>query len=490
MKFKMHLPLILILLFSLLFCCVSVLITAREYHGVYYSYLNISDNPEFEKTIQNGNVEITETKIEGKNIYYTIKPVHSGFDKIEIKAGGEDYGYYIVESYYIGPFNTIFAENGYFDFDGSIIIKIVILIDIIITVIFMLKHFLRCRREARFGYEMVIYGGIFLFLAIYLITLILQALELDIEIFIQRINYPFSFFLHSFATAGVFFLMITMLFMLVFSLAVSLSNLSLIRHEGFRITNLLGVIFGGLWFVGLMVLFFIDENSSGSTLHGTVFDAITNSIAIIISYFVSMLISTVISAAMAARSKPPFDRDYIAILGCAIRDDGSLTPLLRGRVDSAVAFENEQFVKTGKHAKFVPSGGQGDDEIISESEAMKRYLLEQGVPEEQILMENKSVNTYQNLKFSREIIDSDSNGENLPAVATTNYHVFRSYVLAKKVGLKNMRGISAKTKWYFFPNAFLREFVGLVVEEKKKHILILTVLTVITALLSIFTVGI
>ena len=101
MKFKMHLPLILILLFSLLFCCVSVLITAREYHGVYYSYLNISDNPEFEKTIQNGNVEITEMKIEGKNIYYTIKPVHSGFDKIEIKAGGEDYGYYIVESYYI-----------------------------------------------------------------------------------------------------------------------------------------------------------------------------------------------------------------------------------------------------------------------------------------------------------------------------------------------------------------------------------------------------
>lgn len=149
MKIKMHLPLILILLFSLLFCCVSVLITAREYHGVYYSYLNISDNLEFEKTIQNGNVEITETKIEGKNIYYTIKPVHSGFDKIEIKAGGEDYGYYIVESYYIGPFNTIFAENGYFDFDGSLIIKIVILIDIIITAIFMLKHF--CAAEGKQG---------------------------------------------------------------------------------------------------------------------------------------------------------------------------------------------------------------------------------------------------------------------------------------------------------------------------------------------------
>lgn len=163
MKFKMHLPLILILLFSLLFCCVSVLITAREYHGVYYSYLNISDNLEFEKTIQNGNVEITETKIEGKNIYYTVKPVHSGFDKIEIKSGSEDSGYYIVENYYVGPFNTIFAENGYFDFDGSMIVKAVILIDIIIAVIFNLRWFLQCRKKANFGYEMVIYGGIFLF---------------------------------------------------------------------------------------------------------------------------------------------------------------------------------------------------------------------------------------------------------------------------------------------------------------------------------------
>ena len=48
-------------------------------------------------------------------------------------------------------------------------------------------------------------------------------------------------------------------------------------------------------------------------------------------------------------------------------------------------FEQEQFQSTGKHAVFVPSGGQGSDEVISESESMKRCLMEMGVPEERIL---------------------------------------------------------------------------------------------------------
>ena len=58
------------------------------------------------------------------------------------------------------------------------------------------------------------------------------------------------------------------------------------------------------------------------------------------------------------------------------------------------------------------------------------------------------------------------------AFATTDYHVFRGYILAEKAGLKGVQGISAKTKWYFFPNAFLRELVGLIFEEKIRHIIL------------------
>ena len=183
-----------------------------------------------------------------------------------------------------------------------------------------------------------------------------------------------------------------------------------------------------------------------------------------------LLLSTIVSAFLSTKYKPPHDRDYLIILGCCIRDDGTLTPILRGRADAAIKFEREQFAATGKHAKFVPSGGQGADEVISESEAMKRYLMEQGYPEEQIVMEDKSVNTDQNIKFSRDRIMEDAGTlEGIKAgFATTNYHIFRGYILSKKHGL-DAQGISAKTKLYFFPNAFLREFVGLVFDRKKQH---------------------
>ncbi|MEE1105398.1 MAG: YdcF family protein, partial [Ruminococcus sp.] len=89
--------------------------------------------------------------------------------------------------------------------------------------------------------------------------------------------------------------------------------------------------------------------------------------------------------------------------------------------------------------------------------------------------EDKSVNTYQNMLFSKRVMDR--HGGCKPAFATTNYHVFRGYVLAQKVGMQDAQGISAKTKWYFYPNAFLRELVGLIVDKKWKHIIFLTLLS-------------
>ena len=39
---------------------------------------------------------------------------------------------------------------------------------------------------------------------------------------------------------------------------------------------------------------------------------------------------------------PEFDIDYVIILGCKIGSDGSLTPLLKGRVDKAIEFSKMQ----------------------------------------------------------------------------------------------------------------------------------------------------
>ena len=72
---------------------------------------------------------------------------------------------------------------------------------------------------------------------------------------------------------------------------------------------------------------------------------------------------------------------------------------------------------------------------------------------------------------SKEVIEADCGdiSQKKVAFSTTNYHVFRGYVLAKKCGFE-AQGLSAKTKGYFYPNAFLREFVGLLVDQKLRHI--------------------
>ena len=49
-----------------------------------------------------------------------------------------------------------------------------------------------------------------------------------------------------------------------------------------------------------------------------------------------------------------------------------------------------------------------------------------------------------------------------------------------------VKGLSAKTKLYFFPNAFIREFIGLLWEKKLLHILYATLITAAMILMFLF----
>ncbi len=187
-----------------------------------------------------------------------------------------------------------------------------------------------------------------------------------------------------------------------------------------------------------------------------------------IEYLECVFIGTCILAIKSARHIPKFDKDAIIILGCKIREDGTLTNLLKSRVDRAIEFSKMQKEATGKEIIFVPSGGKGNDEVISEAQAMKNYLIEQGIKEELILIEDKSKNTYENIKFSNMIINNKIENAKI-AFSTTNYHVFRAGTIATKQNIF-MEGIGAKTKMYYWVNAFIREFVATLVSERRSHI--------------------
>ena len=358
---------------------------------------------------------------------------------------------------YVNSFGTIFQQDD-LNFDGYIIVEFVILAGLLLVFIFTVVTFIECFRKARFSYYMVACGGVALFAAF---TIVLALYDM------QWYN-TFRFFLMNLSDSGFVFAVLTTPLMLVLSAAIAGSNIWLLRHEGRRPQNMLGIGLGLLWVLGIAAVIGSSVYYFGYSDNGVVLSTqISYSIAYVLSYMECMLLSTIVSAFLATKYKPPFDKDYLIVLGCGIRKDGTLTPILKGRVDAAIRFERAQFAAAGRHAKFVPSGGQGSDEVISESEAMKRYLLEQGYPEEQIIKEDKSVNTDQNICFSREKIMADAaDPETVRAgVATTNYHIFRAYILAAKYRL-DAQGITAKTKWYFFPNAFLREFAGLLYAKK------------------------
>ena len=273
-------------------------------------------------------------------------------------------------------------------------------------------------------------------------------------------------------------------FVLAVSAALCISNISLIRHEGLQPVNILGIILSCLLVGGELFLFFADRYVTGSEQYIRMHELFTNTLAAVYLYFECMVIGIIIANGITSSYHPKPDKDFMIILGCAIRKDGTPSPLLRDRLERAIAFRNEQLEKSGKELTFLTSGGKGADEVISESEAMKRYLMKRGIPERWILEEDESTSTFENMKFSKAKIDQCAPDAKI-AFSTTNYHVFRSGLFARRVKMRAV-GVGAKAKWYFWPNALVREFVGLLTEHRGKQALIIVGLIAIYAVLSFY----
>ena len=282
---------------------------------------------------------------------------------------------------------------------------------------------------------------------------------------------------------------------IIICLAVIISNIALIMHEGMRLKNILGVFLGILFvggtFINSHVEKLIEENIlvEGSPLDTPIFWSVHTFsqlfIVFLLCYLEVYFIATVIMGYLAAKQVPAYDKDFIIILGCSVDKNGGLPPLLKGRTNRAVKYFWEQEFQTGKRLIFVPSGGKGMDEVISEGSAMENYLLTHGVESHEIIVEKESRSTYENFLFSKRIIDEIEPNAKI-CFATTNYHMYRSGLIAKRLGI-NVEGVSSKTKWYFWPNGFVREFIAILNMEKKFHfisIMILALLCIIAGLVS------
>lgn len=335
------------------------------------------------------------------------------------------------------------------------------------AIIQLVYAFFRQLRYNPYSYNIVYYAGFAVFL--------LAALVMQVRITVLLARNPGQFtiigVLGALLDSAKTYMIISFPFLFVFAVGMCVSNFELIRREGRKPANLLGIALSVLIVAGAVFLFFFDQYASGSRREVMVHDLIANLFACVYLYYECMLLGTVVADAIAARHEPEPDKSFIIILGCGLRSDGTPTPILRGRIDRALEFAAKQKELTGKEPLFVASGGQGADEVCSECEAIKRYLTEHGVPEGRIIEEDRSVNTMENMLFSKEKI-AQTGIQGKIAFSTTNYHVFRSGLHARRVKMRAV-GMGAKTKWYFWPNAAVREFAGLLTAHRGKQALIL-----------------
>lgn len=144
----------------------------------------------------------------------------------------------------------------------------------------------------------------------------------------------------------------------------------------------------------------------------------------------------------------------VIVLGCGISGDKVGNELAR-RLDEAI-----QYHEKNPDITIIVSGGQGPQEVVSEAFAMKNYLVENGIPEEKIFMEDKSTSTITNLAYSHEIMKAENLPDDSVVVVSQAYHIYRAVSYAKAEGL-TVTHLGAGMRLGGLPSCCLREILAI-----------------------------
>lgn len=235
------------------------------------------------------------------------------------------------------------------------------------------------------------------------------------------------------------------------------NGVTMLRREGRSLGNQLSLIAGLLVFALPIaaILIAVSFGTAGLAIAAVIaLASLSASLA-----FTSFAVYSVVYGRMRHSMRPV----AIVVHGSGLREDGSLTPLLRGRVERGLAAYRAERAR-GRHPLLVPSGGRGADEARSEASAMTEHLVAQGVPSDDVLPEDRSSTTRENIVRSVELLrEAGRTGPLL--LVTSDYHVLRTASLARRLGV-DAQVVGARTARYFVPSAFLREFIALLVENR------------------------
>ena len=180
--------------------------------------------------------------------------------------------------------------------------------------------------------------------------------------------------------------------------------------------------------------------------------AATASVAAVLALGIAWcgVLSVLMAGAVNARPQTPAT---VIVLGCRVEGDTPSVALMH-RVETAAGY-----LVANPSVQVIVSGGQGADEWISEAEAMRRVLVDRGVSEDRILVEDRSTSTLENLEFSKELLAENGLSTSV-VVVSEGYHMYRALSVAERVGL-DAQGLAAPSAPWILPTSWVREWFGI-----------------------------
>lgn len=235
--------------------------------------------------------------------------------------------------------------------------------------------------------------------------------------------------------------------------ALALAGLALVLvPNGMRFTGylLLGIL--AVWYCGLYLHRWGKKSRTGKLCFRMFLAGLSLGAVCLVS-----IEAAVVFRGEADNSAVPVDA--VIVLGAGVNGE-TPSAALWSRIRAA-----EAYLETRPDIPVVLSGGQGAGEAISEAEAMRRALWTEDEAENaRLLLEERSTNTAENFRFSKELLEERGLDTETAviAVVTNDFHCFRAHMIARKQGLRTIDVPAELPWWWLTANYYLREAFAVV----------------------------
>ena len=228
--------------------------------------------------------------------------------------------------------------------------------------------------------------------------------------------------------------------------------LTVLRGYGMRFSGLLLLGIAALVLIGLLLRRWEEHSKIGKWCR-RIFRGGCLAVVIVLAAFEAQIVS------VGLQDFSSVPADAVIVLGAGV--NGTQPSLsLQTRLEAALDYLEEH-----PDIPVILTGGQGYGETISEAQCMYNYLTARGIPPERLMMEVAATDTAENFALSKPLLEEAgiSVEEDLVAVVTNDFHIYRARLLAARQGYAYAFGVPAKLPWLHLEvNYYIREAFALV----------------------------